>query len=338
MSFNARFVADLIQFGELKGVLTRPIYERIGYTPEELQSPDLKLSREVYNQVCRALITQTQDPAFGLHVGSYWTLPAAGLVAQIIQTSRTIGEGIQYLCTFSNLGCSSLPFSLEKTKGEAYLRVQHNEAWYRQAPEVFRHTLEGLLLFNLQGLRTLTHGCILPIRLSLPYARTDVPRTVYEGYFQCPVAFSQAGIALQLPLEVIDLPIKTADYDLLQVLVRHAKEKSSRLAGGDYFPDRVQQVIYQLMGHGFPAQEAVAETLHMSARTLQRRLREAGTNYKKIVERLKEELAKDYLCNPDLSIQMISDLLNYAEPSVFSRSFKRWTNQSPKAFRQALAQ
>ena len=338
MSFNARFVADLIQFGELKGVPTRPIYAMTGYRPEELQDPDLKLSREIYNQVCRALITQTRDHAFGLHVGSYWTLPAAGLVAQVIQTSQTIGEGMQYLCDFANLGCSSLPFSLHKTAGAAVLRVRHNEVWYQQAPEAFRHTLEGLLLFNLQGFRTLTHGKVIPLRLSLPYPRTEVPRSTYEEYFQCPVAFSQEEIALEFPLEVMDLAIKTADYALLQVLVRHAEEKSSRLAGGAYFPDRVQQVIYQLMGHGFPAQEAVAETLHMSARTLQRRLQEAGTNYKRIVEQLKEELAKDYLRNPNLSIQMISDLLNYAEPSVFSRSFKRWTSQSPKAYRQALSE
>ena len=75
------------------------------------------------------------------------------------------------------------------------------------------------------------------------------------------------------------------------------------------------------MGNGFPMQQSVAETLHMSTRTLQRRLREAGTNYKSLIEEIKHELARDYLRNPQLTIQMISDLLDYAEPAVFSRSF-----------------
>lgn len=336
MTFNGRFVANLIQFGAIQGVQPQPLYDLTGHSKEELLQEGLRLSKQVYNQICQRLYTESKNPAFGLHVGSYWTLPAAGLVAQVIQTSRTVGEGMQFLCEFSNLGCSSLPFSLHKSRDYLFLSVAMNEAWYQQAPEVLRHTLEGLLLFNLQGFRSLTHDKVIPLRLSLPYPRTSVPRSVYEGFFKCPVAFNQEEIFLQFPASVGNLPILTADYRLLQVLVRHAQEKSGQLEEGGNFPNWVQQVLYQLMGNGFPQQEAVAETLHISPRTLQRRLREVGTNYKQIVDQVKQELAFDYLRNPQLTIQMISDLLDYAEPSVFSRSFRRWTNQSPRAYRQTI--
>ena len=167
----------------LNGAPARPLYDLTGYTVDELQLPETRLSKEVYNKICGRLIEETKDPAFGIHVGSFWTLPAAGLVAQLIQTSRTVGEGMHYLCEFSNLGCRSLPFSLRREKDYLFLEVEMNQPWYRQAPEVLRHTLEGMLLFNLNGFRSLTHQKVIPVKLSLPYRRPPIPRTTYENNF-----------------------------------------------------------------------------------------------------------------------------------------------------------
>mgnify|MGYP000515555330 CR=1 FL=1 len=62
------------------------------------------------------------------------------------------------------------------------------------------------------------------------------------------------------------------------------------------------------------------------------RLKEENLTYKIVLEELKKQFALDYLKNKELSIKEVTYLLDYAEPSSFIRSFKRWTGETPKAY------
>lgn len=77
---------------------------------------------------------------------------------------------------------------------------------------------------------------------------------------------------------------------------------------------------------------AVAAKLHMSPRTLQRRLKEEGTSHEELLEGLRHTLAKLYL-DKHLGIAEVSYLLGYANPTAFHRAFKRWTGHSPEQHR-----
>jgi len=84
---------------------------------------------------------------------------------------------------------------------------------------------------------------------------------------------------------------------------------------------------------GNPAAETIAEHLHMSVRTLARRLAEEDTSHKALLDELRSDLARRYLSDAGLAISEVAFLLGFSEPSAFHRAFKRWTGQTPRQFR-----
>ena len=76
--------------------------------------------------------------------------------------------------------------------------------------------------------------------------------------------------------------------------------------------------------------------LHISDRTLRRRLQEESTSFKEILNEVRMTMAQEYLSNTTLSIQEIAYLLEYSEASNFHRAFKNWCNKTPNDYRDSL--
>lgn len=84
---------------------------------------------------------------------------------------------------------------------------------------------------------------------------------------------------------------------------------------------------------GFPSLTVMARLLHVTPRTLHRRLLQEQTSYKDIIEDVRHTLAVEYLKSSHLSVQEISYLLGYSDMANFRRTFKRWENVAPSLFR-----
>jgi len=79
--------------------------------------------------------------------------------------------------------------------------------------------------------------------------------------------------------------------------------------------------------------DRIAHRLHTSQRTLQRRLREAGTSCQKLIEQARREQVLQLLHDRRLSLAEIAFMSGYSEMSTFYRAFRRWTGQSPGEYR-----
>ncbi len=130
-------------------------------------------------------------------------------------------------------------------------------------------------------------------------------------------------------------PLKTADSDLLRILVRCCEQILESRPVGDELPHQVQHLVAKHLPSGGPGVEAVAEELGMSVRTLSRRLRERGLSYRRMVDDLRRRLTLEYLKDTDLRVSEIAYLVGYSEVSAFTHAFRRWTGLSPSAFRSA---
>jgi AraC-like DNA-binding protein len=85
---------------------------------------------------------------------------------------------------------------------------------------------------------------------------------------------------------------------------------------------------------GFPRAEEMAERLHLSPRTLHRRLAEAGTGYQEILDGIRSRLAVEFLERTRLSVEQIAERSGFSDVSNFRKAFKKWTGQSPAYFRE----
>jgi AraC-like DNA-binding protein len=98
--------------------------------------------------------------------------------------------------------------------------------------------------------------------------------------------------------------------------------------------DQVRDIMGQLLPSGECSLERVAATLDVQPRVLQKRLQKSGTSYAALLRETRLEIAVQHLRARTIGITELALNLGYAEVSVFSRNFKQWTGQSPRAWQK----
>jgi AraC-like DNA-binding protein len=136
-----------------------------------------------------------------------------------------------------------------------------------------------------------------------------------------------------------DRPLRGAD-PALSAIVHRRLEKA--LAERDRpeavsLTARVRRLLVEGLGQTTLTPDAVAQRLEISTRTLSRRLAEENTSFRRILDEARCQFATALLHDRSLSVGDIAFFLQYSEPAAFHRSFKRWTGQTPRGFRRALA-
>jgi len=332
MTFSGRFLLNIIHFANRQGVPIADLLQLSGMSADELCREEKRVSAEVYNSVLTTAMNHSGDPYFGLHLGESLNLTAAGLIAQISQTSRTIKEALYYCCEFASLGCQALPLTLEEKRDHIALVMTPDPMWEKKVPQVVRHTVEGTLTFFIREFQTLTHQKQRPIAIHLPYQSPN-DQQEYERVWNCPIQFGQTQISILLDKQQVAAPIITSDFNLLRILVQLAEERVGTIAQQQGYFELVRKSMLYLIKPEFPTIEQVAANLNVSTRTLQRKLKEEGHTYTQLLEELRKDFAFQYLKKPELSINEVAHLLSYSDPSSFIRSFKRWTGKTPKSWR-----
>jgi AraC-like DNA-binding protein len=101
----------------------------------------------------------------------------------------------------------------------------------------------------------------------------------------------------------------------------------------DDFPEQVRSVLRTALVTGQAGAEQVAALFGMHSRTLNRRLNAFGTHFRVLVDEGRFEIARQLLENSAMEIGRIAWLLGYAEPSAFTRAFRRWSGTTPARWR-----
>ncbi|MEH6571180.1 MAG: AraC family transcriptional regulator [Halioglobus sp.] len=150
----------------------------------------------------------------------------------------------------------------------------------------------------------------------------------YRRYFGCPVIFDSPVSELVFDGSVLDFPIgDSANAVPLQL---HQYLRSS--FAGDFL-EQMRRVIISLLSTGDCNAKMVAQCMGYSLRTMQRKLLQERTSFQQQIDRIRSELAINYIEQHQFSFTDIGGLLGFAELSIFTRSFKRWFGVTPSQWR-----
>jgi AraC-like DNA-binding protein len=157
-----------------------------------------------------------------------------------------------------------------------------------------------------------------------------------EKHFGCPVVSGASRNAIIFRASDADLPFVTRNVELLEMLApQFDQELKNRTAVEDHFIDLVRGAIqHRLTGHR-PVVDDVAKDLHMSPRTLQRRLQDSGSNYQRVLDEARRQMARYYLTNSVLELAEAAYLLGYEDANSFARAFRAWEGMPPRDWREA---
>ncbi|MBF7139431.1 helix-turn-helix transcriptional regulator [Pediococcus pentosaceus] len=134
----------------------------------------------------------------------------------------------------------------------------------------------------------------------------------------------------------LELPFLTNNAALRSYLTPELKRRLSELDVDESVSAQVRSALVDLLPTGETTAEDVARKLNVSKRTLQRKLKEEGTNFQKQINSVREMLAKSYLKNTTLSSDEIAYLLGYLEANSFLRAFTIWTGISFSEYRKQI--
>lgn len=149
----------------------------------------------------------------------------------------------------------------------------------------------------------------------------------------CPLHFKQSDNRLYFPIELLEMPVRTADPRLFQALEPFLEQQRQiRAPVGDLLAELGRHIASSLSSGG-ASLEMVAQSMGLGPRTLQRRLAEHQVEFRLLVEDVRRSLAEAYVAQNHYSLTEVALLLGYAECSSFSRAFRRWTQVSPQQYR-----
>lgn len=173
---------------------------------------------------------------------------------------------------------------------------------------------------------------IAPVKIRIQRPKPDDPAR-FESMLSSTIEFDCEETSLTFYLNDISVPLVTGDPALARANDAQTQAYLDRFSALKTSRDVIEKIVEKLPD-GPPTQQQIADSLHVSNRTLQRRLKEEGTSFMDLLQDTRLDLARDYLLQPARSIVETSYLLGFSEPSTFSRAFKRWTGQAPTEFRQ----
>ena len=156
---------------------------------------------------------------------------------------------------------------------------------------------------------------------------------LYEEILGCPLVFNAEHCAVLLSPKAMSSPLVTSQPQLAEICKQHCNQLLQRLQGKDEFIDAVQEIIVSATSRT-PLVDEVATQLGLSSRTFRRKLQQRSTTYQTILNRVRAELATDYLSNSDLTIDQIAAIIGFSETTTFRSAFKKWTGNSAAKVRR----
>ncbi len=174
-----------------------------------------------------------------------------------------------------------------------------------------------------------------PFQPESVYFKHPAPTTTehHEAYFGCPVHFAADRDALLVSADTLGLSNKLGDPGISRFFDSHLVSKVAALDDDPPLDRQVREYVATCLSEGVPTVSDVASHLHMSARTLQRRLADQGWAFQKLVDDARRQLATHLLQRTSFSLIEVAFMTGFSGQSSFTRAFKRWAGQTPRSFR-----
>lgn len=321
-------VGPLVQ--ALVGGDLRGFWRATDLTAAMIADDDARISAAQFCVAWAEALRNSGDRTLALRIATATPAGAFGIVEHVCRSCPTLGEALRQWVRYLNLLDDAVEVGLDVAGERAYLRVVRES----EAPAPASHELCWALVAR-YGRELST----VPFRLEAIEFAHPAPDDVgaYRAWFDAPVVFGAEHTRMVFPRKALAASLVSSDPAPLAILTRAAGELTRALVTDPSIAARVKRALHDLLRTDDAQLEVVARRLGLSARSLQRRLKDEGTSLAALRDLVRRELARRYL-DGDLAIAEISFLLGFCELSEFVRTFKRWTGEAPLAHRRrALA-
>ena len=307
---------------ESLGLDVEALADEIGVDLEIFTDTAGRPPRDALGRFWRAALRASRDRHLGLSAGEVWHPRADHLVILLLTSAETIGQGLETSFRYQELLSHGRVLSLDKV---GQLHAIHLNKIEHELP-ITVHEIEFIAVIVLKVLRFATDGRFTPREMQFghPY-RGNIQK--YTHAFGCSVTFGHEQTTILADEEAWALPLAHGNTALHGQLRTVAASLHSELESYAFI-DIVRDRIKLLLPRGQSSIEAVAEALHMTARTLQRRLQDDGTTYRALVEASRKSIMVGCFERNETPDEIMRHA-GYTNQRAFRRALRRWNMPDP---------
>lgn len=294
-----------------------------------------RISARQFELMWQQIYSGCEDPHPGLSFGRELVrhYPGGSVLFTMMINCATIGDALDAFVRYHRIMADAIQPRMRRDGGRVRLSWKASPRGFPEHPVL----AEALICAYHFILKHLSQGEINPIAVCFTHdgAEDMVP---YRRLFKAPITFGAEQNELIVDSAVMDIKILMASRELYNVLENHAARISDSIGKAEEWSNKVIRVISRMVMKGIkPTIDSVSKELALSKRSLQTNLKRERTTFRKCLENVRQQTARDYLLRPDVSLCDVAFLLGYSEQSAFNHAFKRWTGKSPQDYRSTYS-
>jgi AraC-like DNA-binding protein len=295
----------------------------VGLSRAALDDGDRLIRIEQLTRLLQHAAASLGCPDLGLRVARHQGVEMLGLLGRLLAFEPDLHAAFLAAQRYLALHNKAEHWRLLPLDG----RVQVRRIEHFFAVEDARQYREMAIAAFARLARALGGADLRPLRIEFSHSPV-APLISYRQHLGCEVRFDQefdclvydAGI-LARPLRPLPLPLAERRDEAL-----HGLQESLEL--------QVRSLIVQTIGLRQHSLGHIAGLLGVHPRTLQRRLRAEGLNFKQLVHLVKMDTAGWHVQASCMPLTLLADVLGYAEQAAFSKAFREHFGMPPSAWRR----
>lgn len=328
-SVVAAWVAALVGYAEHRGASRSALLEAAQLDDELLSDPDARITQAQSDSVWAAVDAQLKDPNLGLHYGeSLRSARPFGVIGYLTRAAETLGDALVLTQRYHPLlGMAKSRF--DRDANGATFSIEMTSTVHGS----LRHATEAAVTAMAMMARRATGKPIDPLEVRFTHPRPADTKE-HERILRCPVVFGAEVNAFDMSAAALATPLLVQDKQVERYLEGLANQKLKKVQIPVGVAEQTAQAVERALPKGSPSLSQIGKQLGLSARTLQRRLKEEDTSFAAVIDGVRKRLALEWVDSGRLTLSEVGYKLGFADPSAFRRAFHRWTGKSPRQARR----
>ncbi|MEM7212700.1 MAG: AraC family transcriptional regulator ligand-binding domain-containing protein [Pseudomonadota bacterium] len=331
-SNHVSVITTTVSFALSRGMTMADIEAASGLDTNALGDPEARLDDSIPNLIWAALSERT-GPETALTIEAARAAPLSALagLAHGAQFAPTFRDAMVFMRDNRNLVADRLEAEVTDANGETAIAHRHpNDAIDLGRFSEIGTGLAARVVREVLGIHA------PPLRVEIPFDPMG-PEDEYVRFYRCPVEFNRGRSAMIFRSSILAEPVRTADPTLFDFVERHFQTDLAKAETRQQTPElrRLREAISEAAACGDFRVANVILRSGLSERSAQRIAASQGTTVAKMINSARQSAAEAMLVGEATSIETMATLLGFSDDRAFRRAFKRWTGESPSAFRKA---
>lgn len=321
------FLRPLVQMLRHQGVDADALLREYGIDPDWVRNPEARVGAVLTSSLLDRSEALLADPSLGINMARHSEYSTFGGLGLALAAGGSLRSVINRIVRFHRLISDIVVSDIEESADALILHLHAAGPEHQPHPQALLFVMASIMGM----LRYRIRRDFNPVRVLAPAVSAEFSLAMAR-YFRAPVVEAD-HFALCFEGAVADVQLEASDPQLAAMLDATLTQRLAETEKGS-LAMQLSIWLEERLPEGEPALAEAAARVHMSVRSLQRRLREEELTWQQLVERTRRLLVERHLRAPKMSVTQLAFLLGFADVSSFSRAFKKWYGVAPSHYRQ----